>query len=85
MYEAALEEEKARVLALEAVQASLQTTHKEIMDKAKEESDLKIESLQALMDAAHGNQVQQLQDLIEEQHKEVRICHDIITLLIRFE
>lgn len=70
-YQTALEEEKARVLALEAVQGSLQTAHKEIMEKAKDESDRQVENLQALMDAAHGNQVKELQDLIENQHKEV--------------
>lgn len=75
-YQTALEEEKARVLSLEAVQASLQTAHREIMEKSKDESDRQIEQLQTLMDAAHGDQVKELQDAVADQHKQVslRIC-----------
>lgn len=67
----ALERGKSRVLALEAVQASMQTAHRDIVQRMQENFDKEMESVQKNVDSAHGEQVQELQSLLEERHKRV--------------
>lgn len=68
----ALEREKSRVIALEAVQASMQTAHRDIVQRMQENFDKEMESVQSNVDSAHGEQVQELQSLLEERHTRVR-------------
>ena len=72
MYQESLESEQARVLALEAVQASLEVTHKEIVEKMKEEHEKEMNTVKNIVDAVHGDQVRELQDLLEQNHRQVR-------------
>ena len=67
----ALEREKSRVLALEAVQASMQTAHRDIVSRMQENFGQEMEGLRNNVDSAHGEQVQELQSLLEDRHKMV--------------
>ena len=71
-FQEALAREKSRVVALEAVQASMQTAHRDIMSRMQRDFDQEIEGLRNKVDAAHGDQVMELQDLLEDRHKKVR-------------
>ena len=66
-----LEREKSRVLALEAVQASMQTAHRDIVSRMQENFEQEMEGLRNNVDSAHGEQVQELQSLLEDRHKMV--------------
>lgn len=70
-FKEALEREKSRVLALEAVQVSMQTAHRDIVSRMQENFDQEIEGVRNKVDSAHGEQVQELQGLLEERHKMV--------------
>lgn len=71
-FQEALAREKSRVVALEAVQASMQTAHRDIVSRMQRDFDQEIEGLRNKVDAAHGDQVMELQDLLEDRHKKVR-------------
>lgn len=70
-FKEALEREKSRVLALEAVQVSMQTAHRDIVSRMQENFDQEMEGVRNKVDSAHGEQVQELQSLLEERHKMV--------------
>ena len=70
-FKEALEREKSRVLALEAVQASMQTAHLDIVSRMQENFQQEVEGLRNNVDSAHGEQVQELQSLLEDRHKMV--------------
>ena len=70
-FKEALEREKSRVLALEAVQASMQTAHRDIVSRMQENFEQEMEGLRNNVDSAHGEQVQELQSLLEDRHKMV--------------
>lgn len=70
-FKEALEREKSRVLALEAVQTSMQTAHRDIVSRLQDTFDQEMEALKNNVDSAHGEQVQELQSLLEERHKRV--------------
>lgn len=70
-FQEALAREKSRVVALEAVQASMQTAHRDIVSRMQREFDQEIEGLRNKVDSAHGEQVMKLQDLLEDRHKKV--------------
>ena len=72
VFQEALEREKSRVVALEAVQASMQTAHRDIVSHMQDNFDQEMEGLRNKVDAAHGEQVQQLRDILEDRHKQVR-------------
>lgn len=69
----ALEREKSRVLALEAVQASIQAAHHDIVQRMQENFDKEMGNVRSNVDSAHGEQVQELQSLLEERHKMVKM------------
>lgn len=70
-FKEALERGKSRVLALEAVQTSMQTAHRDIVSRLQDTFDQEMEALKNNVDSAHGEQVQELQSLLEERHKRV--------------
>lgn len=72
-FKVALEREKSRVLALEAVQSSMQTTHHDIVSRMQDKYDQEMEVLRSNVDSAHGKQVLELQSLLEERHKKVSL------------
>ena len=74
-FKEALEREKSRVLALEAVQASMQTAHRDIVSRMQENFEQEMEGLRNNVDSAHGEQVQELQSLLEDRHKMVSVLY----------
>ena len=81
----ALEREKSRVIALEAVQASMQTAHRDIVQRMQENFDKEMESVQSNVDSAHGEQVQELQSLLEERHTRVRVLKGATSRFVHLE
>ena len=70
-----LEREKSRVVALEAVQTSMRTAHRDMVSRMQDNFEQEMAGLRNNVDSAHGQQVQELQSLLEERHKRVRAFH----------
>ena len=49
----------------------MQTAHRDIVSRMQENFDQEMEGLRNNVDSAHGEQVQELQSLLEERHKRV--------------
>ena len=70
-FKAELEQEKARVLAVEAVNSSLEGAHMEEVERLNRDFKEEVEALRNIMDSSHGDQVKELRDLLEERHRKV--------------
>ena len=49
----------------------MQTAHRDIVSRMQENFEQKMEGLRNNVDSAHGEQVQELQSLLEDRHKMV--------------
>ena len=68
-------------MALEAVQASLETAHKEVVEKMAQEHERQLNTVKNIVDSVHGDQVRELQQVLDEQHQQVgSTTHELTSL-----
>ena len=66
-----LEQEKSLLLAAEAARSDLQSSHKNDIERINTKFKEEVEALRNLMDSSHGDQVKELQRLLQGRYDEV--------------